>query len=136
MKVNREKIENSQAFLRIELEPAEVEESVEESYRRLVRKANIPGFRKGKAPRAVVERYIGRDSLLEDALNNLLPQACEKAIKEQGIEAIASPSIEIEQTDPVVFKATVPLRPRRPVAPARSDPTTTSAARDKWHNRR
>jgi len=111
VKVNREKIENSQAFLRIELEPAEVEESVEESYRRLVRKANIPGFRKGKAPRAVVERYIGRDSLLEDALNNLLPQACEEAIKEQGIEAIASPSIEIEQTDPVVFKATVPLRP-------------------------
>jgi trigger factor len=111
VKVTREKTENSQAFLRVEMEPAEVEEFLEESYRRLVRKANIPGFRKGKAPRLVLERYIGRDSLLEDALNNLLPQACEKAIKEQEIEAIASPSIEIEQTDPVVFKATVPLRP-------------------------
>lgn len=111
MKVTREKTENSQAFLKIEMEPAEVEKSLEESYRRLVRKANIPGFRKGKAPRAVLERYIGRDSLLEDALNNLLPQAYEKAVKEQEIEAIASPSIEIAQTDPVVFKATVPLKP-------------------------
>ena len=111
MKVTREKTENSQAFLTIEMEPAEVEESLEASYHRLAMKANIPGFRKGKAPRAVLERYIGKESLLEDALNNLLPQAYEKAVKEQGIEAIASPSIEIAQTDPVVFKATVPLKP-------------------------
>ena len=111
MKVTREKTENSQAFLRIEMEPAEVEESLQESYHRLAKKANIPGFRKGKAPRAVLERYIGKESLLEDAINNLLPQAYEKAVKEQGIEAIASPSIEIAQTDPVVFKATVPLKP-------------------------
>jgi len=111
VKVTREKTESSQAFLRIEMEPAEVEESLEQSYQRLAKKANIPGFRKGKAPRAVLERYIGKDSLLEDALNNLLPQAYEKALKEQEIEAIANPSIEIAQTDPVVFKATVPLKP-------------------------
>ena len=111
MKVSKEKIENSQAFLRIEMEPAEVEKYVAESYSRLVKKTNIPGFRKGKAPRAILERHIGRESLLEDALNRLLPQACEQAIREQGIEAITSPSIEIKQTDPVVFTATVPLRP-------------------------
>jgi len=111
VKVTREKEENCQAFLRIEMEPAEVEESLEQSYRRLVRKANIPGFRKGKAPRAVLERFIGRDSLLDDALSNLLPQAYEQAIKEQQIEAIANPAVEIAQTDPVVFKATVPLKP-------------------------
>ena len=111
MKVTREKTENSQVFLSIEMEPAEVEDSLEESYRRLVKKANIPGFRRGKAPRVILERYIGKESLLEDALNNLLPQAYEKAIKEQEIEAIARPSIEIAQTDPVVFKATVPLPP-------------------------
>lgn len=111
MKVTREKEENCQVFLAIEMEPSELEESLEQSYHRLVKKANIPGFRKGKAPRAVLERYIGRESLLEDALNNLLPQAYEKAIKEQEIEAIASPSIEVTQTDPVVFKATVPLKP-------------------------
>ena len=111
MKVTREKTENSQAFLRIEMEPAEVEEYLTESYHRLVKKADIPGFRRGKAPRAILERYIGRDGLLDDALDHLLPQAYEKAIKEQGIDAIASPSIEIEQTEPVVFTATVPLRP-------------------------
>jgi len=111
VKVTNEKVENSQAFLTIEMEPAEVEESLEKSYHRLVKKANIPGFRKGKAPRAILERYIGKESLLEDALNNLLPEAYEKAIKEQKIEAIAQPHIEIAQTDPVVFKATVPLPP-------------------------
>ena len=112
MKVTNEKTENSQAFLTIEMEPAEVEESLEKSYYRLVRKANIPGFRRGKAPREILERYIGKESLLEDALKNLLPEAYEKAIKEQKIEAIAQPHIEIAQTDPVVFKATVPLPPK------------------------
>ena len=104
MKVTREKTENSQVFLTIEMEPAEVEESLERSYHRLVKKANIPGFRKGKAPRAILERHIGKEGLFEDALDNLLPQASEKAIKEQEIEVFAPPHIEIVQTDPVVFK--------------------------------
>jgi len=111
VKVTNEKTENRQAFLTIEMEPAEVEASLAKSYHRLVKKTNIPGFRKGKAPRAVLERYIGKERLLEDALNNLLPEAYEKAIKEQKIEAIAQPQIEIAQTDPLVFKATVPLTP-------------------------
>jgi trigger factor len=109
--VTREKTENSQAFLTIEMESAEVEDALEKSYHRLVKKTNIPGFRKGKAPRAILERYIGEQSLLDDALNTLVPQAYEKAIKEQEIEAIAQPQIEITQTEPVVFKAIVPLRP-------------------------
>jgi len=111
LKVTNEKTENNQAFLNIEMEPAEVEESLEKSYHRLVKKTNIPGFRKGKAPRDILERYIDREALFEDALNSLIPQACEKAIKEQEIEAFATPSIEIAQTDPVIFKATVPLSP-------------------------
>ncbi len=111
MKVTNEKTENRQVFLTIEMEPAEVEESLEKSYYRLVRKTNIPGFRKGKAPREILERHIGKESLFEDALNYLLPEAYEKAIKEQKIEPIAQPHIEIAQTDPVVFKATVSLSP-------------------------
>ncbi len=111
MKVTNEKIEDSQVFLSIEMEPAEVEESLEESYHRLVKKTDIPGFRKGKAPRAILERYLGKESLLEDALSNLLPEACDKAIKEQKLEAIVQPHIEVAQTDPVIFKVIVPLRP-------------------------
>lgn len=111
MKVTNEKIEDSQAFLSIEMEPAEVEESLEESYHRLVKKTDIPGFRRGKAPRAILERYLSKESLFEDALSNLLPKACDKAIKEQKLEAIAQPHIEVAQTDPVIFKAIVPLQP-------------------------
>jgi len=112
VKVTNEKTENSQAFLIIEMEPVEVEESLEEAYHRLVQRTKIPGFRKGKAPRAILERHIGKESLFEDALNNLAPKAYEKAIEEQEIEAIAQPQIEIAQTDPVIFKAIVPLRPK------------------------
>jgi len=111
VKVTNEKTENTQAYLTIEMEPAEVEDYLESSYHRLVKKAKIPGFRKGKASRAILERHIGKEGLLEDALNSLIPQAYEKAIKEQEIEAIARPQIEIAQTDPVVFKAIVPLKP-------------------------
>ena len=111
MKVTNEKTENCQAFLTVEMEPDEIEESLERSYHRLVSKTAVPGFRKGKAPRAILERHIGKESLFEDALNSLLPEAYEKAIKEQKIEAFAQPHIEIAQTDPVIFKVAVPLTP-------------------------
>ncbi len=111
MKVTNEKTENHQAFLTVEMEPAEMEESLENSYRRLVKRVNIPGFRKGKAPRAILERHVGQESLLSDTIDELVPQAYEKALKEQEIEAIAQPQIEVVQTDPLIFKAVVPLRP-------------------------
>jgi len=111
VKVTNEKTENRQAFLTIEMEPSEVEESLEKAYNRLVKKTNIPGFRKGKAPRAVLERHIGSENLFENALDALLPEAYEKAIEEQKIEAFAQPRAEIAQTDPVVFKVTIPLPP-------------------------
>ncbi|MFC1951616.1 trigger factor [Chloroflexota bacterium] len=111
MKVTNEKIENSQAFLTIEMDSAEMEKSLEESYHCVVKKTKVPGFRKGKAPRPVLERYIGKESLLEEALDHLIPEAYAEAIKEQEIEAFAQPHIEITQTDPLVFKATVPLEP-------------------------
>ena len=111
MKVTREKTESRQAFLTIEMEPAELKESLEKSYKRLAKRASIPGFRKGKAPRAVLERYLGKGNVLEDALNDLIPEAYEKALKEQQLEAIARPQVEITQTDPVIFKAVVSLAP-------------------------
>ncbi|MDD4876183.1 MAG: trigger factor [Dehalococcoidales bacterium] len=111
MKVTKEKIENCQAFLSIEMEPEEVEESLEKSYHRLVKKNSVPGFRKGKAPRDVLERHIGKESLFEDTINNLIPEAYKKALQEQNIEAFTQPEIEVTQADPLIFKATVPLPP-------------------------
>ncbi len=111
MKVTKEKVENSQAYITIEMEPAEMEHGLEDGYRHLVAKANIPGFRKGKAPRAVVERHLGRGRLLEEAIDHLIPEAYENACKEQAIEPYARPQVEITQPDPLIFKAVVPLAP-------------------------
>ncbi|MBU2608813.1 MAG: trigger factor [Chloroflexi bacterium] len=111
MKVTLDKKENSQAFLTVEMEPTEVEAELQKAYSRLVKKANVPGFRKGKAPRDVLEGYLGKEALFNDALEHLIPEACENAILEQDIEAFAHPQIEVTQLDPVVFKATVPLKP-------------------------
>lgn len=111
MKVTNDKTENRQAFLTIEMEPTEVEESLEKSYHRLVKRTVVPGFRKGKTPRPILERYIGREGLLNEALDFLLPEAFEKAVKEQNIESIADPQIEVTQMDPLVFKAIIPLKP-------------------------
>jgi len=111
VKVTKDKVENSQVFLTVEMTPEEVETGLAESYKNLVKRVNIPGFRKGKAPRVIFERFVGKESLFEDAINHMVPDACEKALKEQSIEAIAQPQIEVTQTEPVTFKATVPIAP-------------------------
>jgi len=111
LKVTKDKVESSQAYLTIEMEPAEMEHGMEDGYRHLVTKANIPGFRKGKAPRAVVERHLGKGRLLEEAIDHLIPEAYEQACKEQAIEPYAQPHVEITQADPLIFKAVVPLPP-------------------------
>jgi trigger factor len=111
LKVTKEKEENRQAFLTIEMEPAEMEEGMQHAYERVVQKTTVPGFRKGKAPRAVVERHVGKSRLLEEALDHLIPQAYEQALKEQTIAPFTQPELEITQADPLIFKAVVPLKP-------------------------
>ena len=111
MKVTKEKEENCQAFLTIEVEPSEMEEGMQDAYKHLVQKADIPGFRKGKAPRAVLERTLGKGRLLEEAIDHIMPRVYEQALKEQAIEPYAQPSVEITQAEPLIFKAVVPLTP-------------------------
>ncbi len=111
MKVSTEKMENCQIALNIEAEAEELDKSLNEAYHRLVNKISIPGFRKGKAPRAIFEQHIRKGALLEDALERLIPQLYREAIKSQEIEPIAEPQVEIIETEPLVFKAIVPLKP-------------------------
>jgi trigger factor len=111
LKVTREKVENNQAFLTVEIEPSEMETPLENSYKRISQKTNIPGFRRGKAPRTILEQYVGKESIIEEALKQVIPQVYEQALKEQEIEPFAQPEVEITQTDPVIFKAVVPLAP-------------------------
>jgi trigger factor len=111
VKVKSDKVENRQAYLTIEMEPAEKEDYEEKAYKSLVKRVNIPGFRKGKAPRPTLERYVGKEKLTEEALNILIPEAYKKAVAQEKIEAFAQPTLEIEKTEPVVFKAVIPLAP-------------------------
>lgn len=111
MKISSEKMENCQVCLNIEAEAGELEKSLNEAYHHLVTKVSVPGFRKGKAPRAILEQYVGKDALLREALEHLIPQLYEQAIASQQIEAIAAPQIELIQNEPLVFKAIVPLKP-------------------------
>jgi trigger factor len=111
VKVSTERIPESQVALEIEVEPERLERSLERAYRQLAQKTEVPGFRKGKTPRHMLERYLGRDAIMQEALGLLIPEAYNQAIEEENIEAIDYPSIEVVQQEPLIFKATVPVRP-------------------------
>jgi trigger factor len=111
MKVSTEDVGNRQIALNIEAEDAELDKSLDEAYHHLVNEVSVPGFRKGKAPRAILVQHIGKQSLLDEALEHLIPQLYKQAIESREIEPIARSEIEIIKTEPVVFKAIVSLKP-------------------------
>ena len=111
MKVSIERIPESQVVLEIEVELERLEQSLDRAYRRLAQKTEVPGFRKGKTPRHMLERYLGRDAVLQEALGLLIPEAYNQAIEEESVDAIDYPSVEVVQQEPLIFKATVPVRP-------------------------
>jgi trigger factor len=111
MKASTENLGNCQAVLTIEAEDAELDKSLNEAYHHLVNEVSIPGFRKGKAPRTILVQHVGKQSLLHEALEHLIPQLYKQAIESQELEPIARPEIEIIQTEPLVFKAVVSLKP-------------------------
>ncbi len=111
MKVSASRLPESQVLLEIEVEPEQMQRSLDRAYRRLVQRVNVPGFRKGKTPRPMLERHVGRDRLVHEALDILIPEAYNAAIDEQEIDAIGQPVIELVQEEPLAFKATVPIRP-------------------------
>ncbi len=97
--------------MRVELEPAEIDDSLDHAYHHVVKEVAIPGFRKGKAPRAVLEQFVGREALRKEALEELIPEMCMKIVEEQKLEVVAQPQVEMLEQDPVVFKAIFSLRP-------------------------
>jgi trigger factor len=111
MKVSTENLGNCQISLSIEAEASELDKSLDEAYHHLVNEVSIPGFRKGKAPRAILVQHIGKKNLLDEALEHLIPQLYKQAVESQKLEPIAGPQIEITQNEPVVFKAIVSLKP-------------------------
>lgn len=108
------KKEKSRAVLEIEVEVPRVEQALERAYRKLVRRVNIPGFRKGKAPRGLLERYLGEGALWDEAVDELVGEAYRQALQESGLEPVAEPDIDIltmKKGEPFTFRATVDVRP-------------------------
>ncbi|MBN1327402.1 MAG: trigger factor family protein, partial [Candidatus Cloacimonetes bacterium] len=97
MKITSEKIENAQVKLNIEVDSGEVAKYMDKAYRELVAKVNVPGFRKGKTPRSVLEKHIGKDALMQEAIEHLIPDAYRKALEDENIEPIAQAEIDLVQ---------------------------------------
>ena len=115
MKATLEKLENSRAVLGVEVGTAQVEGALEQACRRLALRADIPGFRKGRAPRPVVERYVGREAVWREALEDLLGEAYSEAVRQTGIEPVAEPDFhDVQACDgqPVTFRVAVDVRPQ------------------------
>jgi len=99
--------------LTIDVDRAVFDAAVDKVYRQSVKKINIPGFRRGKAPRSIIEKMYGKGVFYEDAINEILPEAYSEAAKESGLEIVSRPEFDVEsiEDDGVVLKAKVYVKP-------------------------
>ncbi|WP_343209211.1 trigger factor [Anaerolentibacter hominis] len=114
MSVKVENLEKNMAKLTIEAGADEFESAVQKTYLKNKGKINVQGFRKGKAPRALIEKMYGKEVFYEDAANLIIPDAYEKAVEESGLDIVSRPEIDVEQIEagkPFVFTATVAVKP-------------------------
>ena len=118
MKATWEKIEKNLGVLEVEVEAERVASALDRAFQKVVKKVNVPGFRKGKISRQMFNKMYGEEALFEEALNAVLPTAYDAAVKEAGIEPVAPPKIDVakmekgsdwELTAEVVVKPTVSL---------------------------
>lgn len=93
MSVQVEKLEKNMAKLVIEVPAQEFEKALDEAYKKNRNKIAMPGFRKGKAPRKMIEKMYGASVFYEDAANIIIPDAYENAAKESGLEIVSQPEI-------------------------------------------
>lgn len=114
MSLQVEKMEHNMAKLTVEVPADELEKAIDGVYQRTKKNIAMPGFRKGKAPRHMIERMYGKGVFLEDAANDLLPEAYAKAVEECDLEIVSRPDIEVTQIEPgkpFIFVAEVALKP-------------------------
>ena len=114
MSLQVEKLEKNMAKLTVEVSAEDFEKAVEKVYQKQKKQISIPGFRKGKVPRMMVEKMYGKEVFYEDAANDLIPDAYDRAVDECEEDIVSSPKIEVTQIEagrPFVFTATVALKP-------------------------
>lgn len=114
MSAKFEKLEGNLGVLTIEVDAEKVNEGLDAAFKKVVKKANVPGFRKGKMPRGMFEKRFGIEALYQDAVDILLPDAYANAIEETGIEPVDRPEIDVEQIEKgksFIFTAKVTVKP-------------------------
>lgn len=114
MSVQVEKLENNTIKLTVEVSAEELEKALQDVYNRQKKSISLPGFRKGKVPRAMVEKMYGAAVFYEDAANQLIPTAYYEAVQECGEEIVSNPTIDITQIEkgkPFIFTAEVAVKP-------------------------
>lgn len=115
MKCNVEKTKNAnEVKLEITVEAEKFEEAIKKVYFKSAKYFNIPGFRKGKAPMQIVEKYYGKEIFYEDAFNEVAPEAMEEAVTENKLEVVSRPDIEVSQIEKgkdLIFTAVVQTKP-------------------------
>lgn len=114
MSVKVENLENNMAKLTIEVSAEEVEKALEAAYQKEKGKISVPGFRKGKVPRAMIEKMYGEAVFYEDAANTLMQTNYPAAVDESGIEIVSRPTVDVVQIEkgkPFIFTAEVAVRP-------------------------
>ena len=114
MSAKWEKLEGNRGVLTVEVSAEKVNEGLDAAFKKVVKQINVPGFRKGKMPRPMFEKRFGIESLYQDAIDIILPEAYSEAINETGIEPIDRPEIDVEQIEKgkeLVFKATIQVKP-------------------------
>ncbi|MEG2813401.1 MAG: trigger factor, partial [Oscillospiraceae bacterium] len=111
--LEKKEIEKNKCEVNVKVEAEAFEKEVSAAFKKNSKDIAIPGFRKGKAPRKMVEKMYGEGVFYEDAINALYPQALEDAVKEAGIEIVARPEIEIKEVtkDGFTFVATCITKP-------------------------
>lgn len=114
MSAKWEKKEKNVGVLEVEVDSAKVDEAIDKAFKKVVKRVNVPGFRRGKVPRPIFEQRFGVAVLYEDALDILLPEAYAQAVRETEIEPVSRPEIDIVQLEKgksLIFKATVTVKP-------------------------
>lgn len=114
MEVKKNNLEGNKVELEVEVDSKRVDEALEQAYKKVVKDVDIPGFRKGKVPRKVLEARYGKEVLHKDALDILIPQSYSKAIQETDIKPIDQPDIKdlyIKESEPATFTAEVEVEP-------------------------
>jgi trigger factor len=114
MSAKLEKIENSEAYFEFDITWETFDKGLQKAYKKVVKKLDIPGFRKGTAPRSVVEANFGLNVLLEEGMDFVVPDAYYAAVKELNLDTIGEPDIEVGyvvKNQPVNIKAVVPVKP-------------------------